>query len=360
MSGVIDKQESLSTEEFKRQFQTKRTPVILSKSFNWDALSIWDFPYFKKKYADKTVQLDFYSEVENHSWGVRTVKLPEALDLISNNTNKKVKHYLMQKSISEEFPELLSDIQLPKYANTQIDYFINLWIGEAGIISQAHYDCSDNFLTQIVGRKRVRLFPPTESMNMYSYRVDEDYLGDKSASHISRIQDSDFVMGDFPNFKNVTCFEEILSPGDILYIPAGWWHEIKSLDTSISVNFWWKMKLFDLSAIQARDWIVSTFFYFSNDRFEEIINTIFDFSGYSDHIKVAEDALSKNLLCIAAVFLLHQCNKTIKIHQESNNPVLKNELSKWQDYLSVAKKNDDALLNRDILSDIISKIREQQ
>lgn len=32
----------------------------------------------------------------------------------------------------------------------------------------------------------------------------------------------------------------VLGPGQMLYIPPGWWHFVRSLSTSFSVSFWWK------------------------------------------------------------------------------------------------------------------------
>ena len=49
-------------------------------------------------------------------------------------------------------------------------------------------------------------------------------------------------MKQFPNFKNVNPIEGIISPGDVLFIPSGWWHDVRSLDLAISINFWWKPK----------------------------------------------------------------------------------------------------------------------
>lgn len=34
----------------------------------------------------------------------------------------------------------------------------------------------------------------------------------------------------------------IVHPGDILYLPPYWFHYVKSLDVTISVNFWYVMK----------------------------------------------------------------------------------------------------------------------
>lgn len=30
----------------------------------------------------------------------------------------------------------------------------------------------------------------------------------------------------------------VLQPGDMLYIPAGWWHAMRSEETSFSVSMW--------------------------------------------------------------------------------------------------------------------------
>src|SRR5690606_22128220 len=40
----------------------------------------------------------------------------------------------------------------------------------------------------------------------------------------------------FPRFKNVTVHEGMLLEGDVLFIPRLWWHSVRSLDPSISIN----------------------------------------------------------------------------------------------------------------------------
>lgn len=30
----------------------------------------------------------------------------------------------------------------------------------------------------------------------------------------------------------------ILEPGDVLFVPPGWWHYVESLDLTVSVNIW--------------------------------------------------------------------------------------------------------------------------
>ena len=49
------------------------------------------------------------------------------------------------------------------------------------------------------------------------------------------------VESEYPNLLQIpTIYETVLYPGDVLFIPAKWWHAVRSLDTSISVNAWWR------------------------------------------------------------------------------------------------------------------------
>jgi lysine-specific demethylase 8 len=44
----------------------------------------------------------------------------------------------------------------------------------------------------------------------------------------------------FPLFARAKYAETVLGPGDMLFIPKGTWHHVRSLTTSFSINFWWK------------------------------------------------------------------------------------------------------------------------
>ena len=87
----------------------------------------------------------------------------------------------------------------------------------------------DNLLVQVVGEKRAVLFAPDEVHNLY-------LEGDKSA--VLEIDNSDKTK--FPLFSRAVAHECLLQPGDILFIPALWFHNITSLEFSIAVNIFWR------------------------------------------------------------------------------------------------------------------------
>ena len=38
-------------------------------------------------------------------------------------------------------------------------------------------------------------------------------------------------------FKHVHIEEVILGPGDLLFLPVGWWHHVTSLDVTVTLTF---------------------------------------------------------------------------------------------------------------------------
>ncbi len=87
----------------------------------------------------------------------------------------------------------------------------------------------DNVLIQISGLKRVILFPPSDIEFLYM-------KGDKS--QVLDVDEPD--TNAFPLFKQATRYECQLTPGDCLFIPALWLHNVITQSFSIGVNVFWK------------------------------------------------------------------------------------------------------------------------
>lgn len=111
----------------------------------------------------------------------------------------------------------------------------NLWISHRGVFTQSHFDELENFNIALEGRKRFVLAPP--GLQGYYPRSVLRGFGDKSRAF-------DFDDVDSERFPRLAARlaerrELILEPGQMLYLPLGWWHQAESLDEmNINMNFW--------------------------------------------------------------------------------------------------------------------------
>lgn len=142
--------------------------------------------------------------------------------------------YLRKGALAAIAEELLADVSTPDYVDQRWLLSTNLWIGPAGHDTPLHYDLAHNLLAQVRGRKRIRLWAPETTRAMAPNPAFSN------SPHFSRIRDLESVDPErFPGFAEAPCFEAELAPGEVLYLPICWWHQVLSLDFAISVNYWW-------------------------------------------------------------------------------------------------------------------------
>lgn len=124
---------------------------------------------------------------------------------------------------------------------------LNAWFGPAGTISPLHTDPYHNILSQVVGRKYIRLYAPRESGKLYARGVEDGGVDMENTSEVDigplsgwdgTEQEKAKAHEKFPSFKDAQFVDCILEEGECLYIPVGWWHYVRSLSVSFSVSFW--------------------------------------------------------------------------------------------------------------------------
>ena len=127
-------------------------------------------------------------------------------------------------------------------------YSCMFWMGPRGSLSPLHYDPLDNLLMQVVGTKRVLLYPRTVGVKDENESISAAeeaawaYAGsDGMQNNTSPVDVENPDLQKYPLFdKCPPPIECILKPGDSLYIPAKWWHHVRSLSRSVSLNAWWR------------------------------------------------------------------------------------------------------------------------
>jgi uncharacterized protein YndB with AHSA1/START domain len=105
-------------------------------------------------------------------------------------------------------------------------------------VSTMHHDFDDGFLIHLLGLKHVILIPPSQDHNMYRF-------GKYNAvgNHFSQVDDFDKPdLEAFPRIAEALehRIDVTLKPGDGLFIPMMWWHQVTALGTDpvCSVNTW--------------------------------------------------------------------------------------------------------------------------
>jgi Cupin-like domain len=176
-----------------------------------------------------------------------------------DNNDEPTMHEMVYMAQNDLFPALYKDVTIPAFCDDSSFgigkgqlYSTMLWLGPRGCVSPLHYDPLDNILMQFVGRKRLILFErsfATQSKIESSTpgpSIPWHYAGSEGQQYNTspiNIEDSlEALAISYPLFCEAAppAIYCVLNPGDAVYIPAKWWHHVRSLDTSASVNVWWR------------------------------------------------------------------------------------------------------------------------
>mmetsp|Transcript_57539 Transcript_57539/g.139069 ORF Transcript_57539/g.139069 Transcript_57539/m.139069 type:complete len:185 (+) Transcript_57539:3-557(+) len=107
-------------------------------------------------------------------------------------------------------------------------------MSSGGTKSVLHEDDAENVLMLLAGRKSVMLVHQDEARNIYAHASE---IHGTSPVHQDAV---DLVS--FPRFANVSWLHGELGPGDTLYIPHTYWHQVVSSGRNLAVNLWWGHK----------------------------------------------------------------------------------------------------------------------
>jgi hypothetical protein len=112
-----------------------------------------------------------------------------------------------------------------------------IWIGHASNVS-AHYDTFDNIACVVAGTRRFTLYAPDLIDRLYVGPLEHTMAGQPVSLAASAPDDDER----YPRFRGVReqAFVAELSPGDAIYIPKLWWHQVEALSPfNALVNYWW-------------------------------------------------------------------------------------------------------------------------
>ena len=232
----VERRNHVSTAEFMERYVLGSRPLVLTNvARDWPALQRWSPTDLKARFGHLDVEVQAERSADpkyeqNKLAHRRSVRLGDFVDQVLRGgpTND---HYLTANNEvlrRPEFAPLLADIgTLPEFcARGQLAQRSSFWFGPAGTDTPLHHDTLMLLHTQIVGRKRWRFISPLETPKLYNfYQVYSPLSIDKP----------DLVR--FPDFAKVRVLEVVAGPGDTVFLPLGWWHQVTALDVSLSFSY---------------------------------------------------------------------------------------------------------------------------
>jgi hypothetical protein len=114
---------------------------------------------------------------------------------------------------------------------------VGAWIGNR-TTALAHHDMSHNVACVTVGRRRFTLFPPEQVENLYPGPLEPTPGG--QVVTMADIQAPDYER--FPKLREALAAAQVaeMEPGDALFYPAMWWHQVEALESfNVMINYWW-------------------------------------------------------------------------------------------------------------------------
>lgn len=177
----------------------------------------------------------YYAEdLKGFNFERKMMRLPEALDAMLAVDPAARSVYAGSLPVEQYLPGFAAENPmaiLPPQAGAR------LWLGHASNVS-CHYDAFDNIACVVAGRRRFTLYAPELTASLYIGPIDNTMAGQPVSLAASQPQDA----AKYPRFaavKDKALVAELL-PGDALYLPKLWWHQVEGLEPFNGlVNYWW-------------------------------------------------------------------------------------------------------------------------
>ncbi|XP_013182865.1 2-oxoglutarate and iron-dependent oxygenase JMJD4 [Amyelois transitella] len=223
---------------FFTNYMLKNVPCIIKNvSLNWECNSKWikngtiSYDYFIQEYGDLEAPIADCNKINFNAHTKTDMKVATYMEYLKSISKEKLLYLkdwhlrkLRRNDYFYEVPFTFASDWLNEFAvDHNQDDFMFVYIGPQESWTPLHADVYNSFSwsVNVVGRKKWILFPPGEEENL------KDSLG-----NLPLLVHTD-------KEKTAKYLEIIQEPGDAIFVPSGWFHQVFNLLDTISINHNW-------------------------------------------------------------------------------------------------------------------------
>ncbi|MDX2051559.1 MAG: cupin-like domain-containing protein [Polyangiaceae bacterium] len=232
---LIERREQLDYQEFVNNYLLPQRPVLIANATALWGASKWTPEWFIQHFPHKEVQ------AEGQTFELGT--------LLSRMLAEEPTPYLKQLDIPKHFPELLPFLTpdlayslpnrtgsrfFPKYWFGPGSGTLQLFIGGQGAsqgIVHADMPPLHSYSALLAGQKEWWVWAPSEGRYLYTR---EDYPHESS---IKNVFEPDLAR--YPELASASVTRVVQQPGDLLFLPMGWWHTARTVSASPTITVAW-------------------------------------------------------------------------------------------------------------------------
>jgi len=187
----------------------------------WPAMREWTFARLAACVPDTPVRAVEGNREEGATQFAATTLRRYIAGLDETGSASSQLPYLKEFDLLRAAPALQADLHHRELLPRGSLASLRSWIGPASGRTGLHHDYLDNIAVQVLGRKRWRLARPgtVERMGLVSTKYDAWAV--LSSCGVQQLAEQGAPAEDL--------FEVETGPGDVLHVPAGWWHEVQNL-----------------------------------------------------------------------------------------------------------------------------------
>ena len=243
---LIARIDSPTTEYFHQTIIPRNRPVIITAALQGaKVLARWNADYFRSVLGRTEVRVKVSStnsfpsidgpEPTSLGGQTRHMAFADYADALGSSHHTADKFYMSEEVLADRFPTLAADVEPLTFLDPALKITNSFWLGSAGTVTPLHYDLIYNLAVEVRGRKRFTLFAPDQLDYLYPFSKRSKIVT------FSRVDIEKPDLDRFPKFQQAQPIQCTLEPGEILYIPPFWWHQVHSVDAAILMNYTWRL-----------------------------------------------------------------------------------------------------------------------